>query len=139
MTDKLSPHFSLNELTKTDSGYDNTPSNAIVDNLYKLAEKLEKVREILGNAKIKVESAYRSPDVNAYVKGSKTSDHMSGLACDFKHDHLSPSECVRILMESSLRYDQLIVEPSWVHIGIGKRMRQETLIKNGDKYDKFTG
>jgi len=80
---QLTENFKLKELIATNTGIDNTPPNHIVDNLYTLAQTLERVRTACGNNPIRVLSGYRSPDVNTAVKGSKTSAHMKGLAADF--------------------------------------------------------
>ena len=56
----LTPHFSLEELTHTDHRtLDNTPNDAELANLKRLAEFLEKVKVVLGGKPIMVNSAYR--------------------------------------------------------------------------------
>ena len=140
MTDKLIQHFSLHELTKTSTSYDNTPSNEQVENLYRLALKLEEIRSCLGGLPITITSAFRSKDVNTSVNGSDTSDHCNGLAADIKVGALQPKEVARLIKKSGIKYDQLILEPTWVHIGIGARMRQQSLQSSDRKtYHEFTG
>lgn len=130
--DQITQHFTLSELTKTSSNIDNTPSNEEIDNLYALAFVLEKVRLCIGNLPIHITSGYRSKDLNASIGGSPNSDHCNGLAVDFKVGSLKDCEVVRLIKNSGIKYDQLILEPSWVHLGIGSRMRQQTL-KTEDK------
>lgn len=131
---QLTDHFSLAELTTTTTGYDNAPSNEIIDNLQTLAQALEKVRTALHNNPIKVLSGYRSPDVNHSVGGSKTSAHMNGLAADFIVGNMTIKEVFDTLRKSGIVYDQLILEPSWVHIGLANSPRQQNLTSDGKNY-----
>ena len=73
---QLTPHFSLAELTTTKQKMDNTPSKEIVEVLRTTAFYMEKVREILGNVAITINSGYRSPDVNRAVGGTSNSSHI---------------------------------------------------------------
>jgi len=140
MTYKLTEHFSLQELTKTTTGLDNNPTAEQVENLYSLALTLEQVRACIDGLPITITSGFRSKDVNVSVKGSDTSDHCNGLAADIKVGALQPKELARLIKKSGIKYDQLILEPTWVHIGIGVRMRQQSLQTNDRKtYHEFTG
>lgn len=121
---QLTENFKLKELIVTNTGFDNTPPNHIVDNLYTLAQALEKVRTACGNNPIRVLSGYRSPDVNTAVKGSKTSAHMKGLAADFTVGTMSIKDVFYTLRKSGIVYDQLILEPSWIHIGLAATPRR---------------
>jgi zinc D-Ala-D-Ala carboxypeptidase len=120
----LSAHFSLAELTQSDyairHGLDNSPNEAdILDNLHTLAAGLERVRVLLGNNMIYINSGYRAPKVNAGVGGSKTSAHMFGLAADFTCPTFgTPREiCVHLRdNKEHIGFDQLIHEGAWVHI-----------------------
>jgi endonuclease III-like uncharacterized protein len=57
---QLTPHFSLAELTTTNTKIDNTPSKEVIEVLRTTAFYMEKVREILGNVAITINSGYRS-------------------------------------------------------------------------------
>lgn len=131
---QLTEHFSLRELTATNTGYENNPPNGIVDNLHTLAQALEKVRAACDNKPIRVLSGYRSPDVNAAVKGSKTSAHMKGLAADFIVGNMTLKEVFNTLRKSGIVYDQLILEPTWIHIGLADVPRKQNLIFDGKTY-----
>ena len=124
----LTEHFSLEEMTVTQQrGMDNTPLLSVVSNLYKTAQFMEQVRSMLGHPII-ITSGYRSPLVNKAVGGAANSDHMNGLACDFICPKFgSPLEICRVIQRSGLKYDQLIMEGTWVHVGLGHRMRQQTM------------
>lgn len=138
---KLSEHFSLEELTVSETaarkGLDNTPKGDALENLTRLAAFLETVRALLGKP-IHVNSAYRAPEVNASVGGSKTSQHCLGLAADLRVSGMTPDEVVRVIKASGLVYDQLIREFSdpvkgggWTHISIppdNKAARKQALI-----------
>jgi putative chitinase len=134
---QLTPHFSLAELTVTNQKIDNTPPKAIVEVLRTTAFYMEKVREILGNAAIIINSGYRSPDVNRAVGGSSNSAHTYGYAIDFIAYGHTPLTIANTLAKSSLKFDQLIYEKTWVHISFDPRMRGELLtLKGKGKYVK---
>ena len=125
---KLSPNFTLEELTVSDyaarHGLDNTPENDHLLNLRRLAAFLEALRAVLGKP-ISINSAYRSPKVNAAIKGSKTSQHCHGTAADIKVAGMVPEQVVKRIIASALPYDQVIREFSdpvrgggWTHVSI---------------------
>jgi len=125
MTTMLTPHFSLEEMiasqTAARMGLSNMPEGNAYDNVRLTAERMEKVRALLGEKPVLISSGYRSPEVNAATGGSKNSAHMSGLACDFTCPGFGdPHAVAKQLMEHAgeLQYDQIIWEyQSWVHIG----------------------
>ena len=132
----LSPNFTLEELTSSETaarhGLDNTPGPVAMQNLQRLANFLEEVRKVLGKP-ISINSAYRGPEVNAKVGGSKNSQHMVGCAADIKIPGMTPDAVCRAIIASDLQYDQLIREfDSWTHISIpneeGSTPRGQTLI-----------
>jgi zinc D-Ala-D-Ala carboxypeptidase len=123
MTVKLSPNFTLAELTASATakklGLDNAPLPEHLENLKRLAALLEEIRALL-NAPIKVNSAYRSPAVNAAVGGVPNSRHALGLAADIVcPTYGSPLQVARAIDAAGLGYDQLIHEfGRWVHVGL---------------------
>jgi hypothetical protein len=123
----LSANFTLKELTKSDTairlGLDNTPNDEALENLKLLCEKvLQPVRDHFGKS-VTVNSGYRSPESNAAVGGSKTSDHCKGQACDLEIDGIPNPELAQWIMDN-LDYTQLILEfytqgqpnSGWVHV-----------------------
>ena len=125
---KLSPNFTLEELTVSDyaarNGLDNTPGNDHLMNLRRLAAFLESLRALLGKS-ISINSAYRSPEVNTAIRGSKTSQHCFGTAADIRVGGMVPDQVVKKIIESTLPYDQVIREFSdpvrgggWTHVSI---------------------
>jgi hypothetical protein len=108
-------------------GIDNTASLEIVDHLKVAAAGMEEVRALLG-APIHVDSGYRSPALNEAVRGVPGSAHTAGYAVDFICPRFgAPLEIVKIIAASSVKFDQLIQEGTWVHISFDPAMRQEVL------------
>lgn len=134
---QLSPHFTLAEFTRSDTAdrlkIANTPTKAHQANLQRLAAHLEKVRSLLGDRPITVNSAYRNPAVNRAVGGVKTSDHAQGHAADIVVHGLSAYEVAKRIRDSGIKFDQLILETSRkvVHISFAPRMRQQVLTQEG--------
>jgi hypothetical protein len=116
----LSPNFTLEELTHTDHrNLDNTPNDAELENLVRLAEFLEQVKEVLGGKPIIVNSAFRSKAVNDAVGSSDKSQHRRGCAADIRVVSMKPDEVVRAIIEADLPYDQVIREfDRWTHVSI---------------------
>ena len=135
----LSANFSLKELTKSDTatrlGIDNTPNQETIDNLKMLCEKvLQPVREHFGKS-VTVNSGYRSPESNAAVGGSKTSDHCKGQAADIEIDGVDNPDLAQWIMDN-LDYTQLILEfyergkgsSGWVHVSYDpKNLKKQEL------------
>jgi hypothetical protein len=108
-------------------------------NLRRLAKFLEEVRALMGKP-LRINSAYRSPEVNALVKGSRTSQHCKGCAADIRVPGMTPDQVVRAIVASDLQFDQVIREfDSWTHISIpnaadGKPRKQALIIdKKGSR------
>jgi hypothetical protein len=88
-------NFTWAEATK--SGSRIPASRDIVDNIVRMAERMEAVRDQLGGLPIRVTSWYRDPATNARVGGASRSMHLTGLAVDFYLDALSDAEVQRRL------------------------------------------
>lgn len=116
----LSEHFTLDELTFTDHReLDNTPNDAELNNLVRLAEFLEDLKSVLGGKPIIVNSAFRSKAVNDAVGSKDTSQHRIGCAADIRVPGMTPDEVVRAVIASDLGYDQVIREfDRWTHVSI---------------------
>lgn len=130
---RLSAHFTLAEMTFSATaarkGIPNVAPPAIVDQLVLTADRMEKVRALLGDRPIRVLSGYRSDPVNRAVGGSRTSAHRTGHAVDFICPEFGPSaEVAAHLARHLTGYDQIIEEfGSWVHIGFGPGQRMQKL------------
>ena len=116
----LTQHFTLEELTHTSHRqFDNTPNDAELANLLRLAEFLEQVKEVLGGKPIMVNSAFRSKEVNDSVGSKDTSQHRTGCAADIRVPGMTPDQVVRAIIASDLPYQQVIREfDAWTHVSI---------------------
>ena len=114
-------NFKFKELLKTDTGLDNIPNDMnVIRNLVRLSEFLQIIRNEL-QLPIIVNSAYRSPEVNAKVGGVSSSYHAKGLAADIKcadmdkllavlHSHLMDIDQLGIYFNSNTQL--------WYHVGL---------------------
>ena len=122
---KLSEHFTLEELTVSETaarkGLSNTPDNDALFDLKRLALFLEDVRAAVDKP-LRINSAYRAPEVNASVGGSKTSQHCKGQAADIRVAGMTPDQVVQAIIAAKLPFDQVIREfDSWTHISIAPK------------------
>jgi hypothetical protein len=133
---KLTPHFSLEELTVSATaqrlGIDNTPPAEILPNIQVLAEGLERVRAALPiyNTPLHVDSGYRCLALNRAVGGAWNSAHMTGFSADITCGSLSPQEVCKYILGTGIKFDQLIYEGTWVHISFDPQMRGEVLVSS---------
>jgi hypothetical protein len=119
----LTPHFTLDELTASESaernGWDNSPNDAELENLKRLADFLEQVKVVLGGKPIMINSAFRSKKVNDSVGSKDTSQHRIGCAADIRVPGMTPDQVVKAVIASGISYDQVIREfDRWTHISI---------------------
>ena len=134
----LSPNFTLNELTVTDTGLPNVPNAQQTRNLgFLVVNILQPLRDAIGP--VKVTSGFRSKAVNAQVGGKPTSQHLLGLAADIisPTEEWTPEEITRVIMDLGLPYDQLIFEGGWVHVSWSTNRRGYVLRKVGEGYRPF--
>jgi zinc D-Ala-D-Ala carboxypeptidase len=119
----LTPHFTLEELTASETaernGWDNSPNDQELANLTRLADFLEQVKVVLGGKPIMISSGLRTKKVNDAVGSKDSSQHRTGCACDFRVPGMTPDEVVRKIVSSTIAYDQVIREfDRWTHISI---------------------
>ena len=126
---RLSPHFSLGELTKTNyvTKDGNFPSRVAIENLTNLCENwLEALRQAQGP--LIINSGYRSPEVNKFAGGSSTSNHLTGCAVDirvagFEQAVMYASILLDISEGTQRDYDELFIEKNcsgryWIHFAV---------------------
>ena len=123
----ISKHLSYKEgirsNTATRLGIENKPNEEQLENMKLLAEKVfEPLRNEVGGP-IKVNSFFRSPDLNKAIGGSKTSQHCKGQAIDIDDTFGVKSNAqMYYFIKSELDFDQMIWEfgtdgnPDWVHV-----------------------
>lgn len=134
MQDRVGEYFTLGEFifsdTATRLGIANVPPPKVEANIRNvLAPGMGAVRQILGSPVI-IRSGYRCPELNAAVRGSPTSDHLTGHAADFVCPLFGSARSVaRHLVDhmATLKPDQIIFEGTWVHISFGPRRRNQVL------------
>ena len=119
----LTPHFTLEELTASETaernGWDNSPNDTELANLTRLADFLEQVKVVLGGKPIMISSGLRTKLVNDAVGSKDTSQHRTGCAADFKVPGMTPDEVVQAIIRAELQFDQIIREfDRWTHISI---------------------
>jgi hypothetical protein len=124
MTDaQLSLRFKLSQFTFSDTairkGIDNAPTPAHIDNLRRLADRLEKVADLL-QAPLIITSVYRCLELNRAIGSQDSSRHVLGLAADFGAPRFgTPLEVCHQIHKSGIEFDQLIHEfGRWVHFGL---------------------
>jgi len=123
----ISKHISNKESmysrTALRRGIDNTPTKEHKENMIKLAEEVfEPLRACVGGP-IKINSFYRSPELNKAIGGSSKSQHCNGQAIDIDDTfgRMSNAEMYEFIKEN-LDFDQMIWEfgddsnPNWVHV-----------------------
>jgi Peptidase M15. len=123
---QLTPHFNYLEATHSSKGeelgIDNTPNDEELATIHRTALSMETVRKVLGDNPIVIypdHSWYRGPGVNKAVGGVPGSQHSRGEAVDFVcPGYGSNVNIVQKLIAQghNINYDQLILEPTWVHI-----------------------
>ena len=122
---KLTPNFSLRELTKSQTaerkGIDNTPTEEHLKNLKLLCENiLQPVRDHFG--RVKVTSGFRSEQLCLKIGSSINSQHAKAEAADFEVMGTDNAELFDWIKDN-LTPDQLILEfytpgepnSGWIH------------------------
>ena len=127
MEEKLTPHFTLEELCATshkDLQEENLESGrAIKGQLIRLAEWLEEIREEIG-CPMMITSGYRSAGLNRRVGGSATSQHLKGEAVDFIPQCRDLEAALYRAALGPADYGQLILEDRGrriIHISMGDK------------------
>jgi len=115
----LTPHFTLEEMTVTETGLYNKPRTFEIANLKLLCTYVLEPTRLALQYPIKIDSAYRSNLVNTKVKGAKSSQHLIGRAADFRCKDM---KVAFDFIRQHLQFDQLIWEygnseqPAWIHV-----------------------
>jgi len=125
--ENISKHISYKEATHSNTalrrGIENIPDVEELENMKLIAEEVfEPLRKWVGGP-IKINSFYRSPELNVAIGGSKKSQHCHGQAIDIDdtYGHRSNASMFKHI-RYNMDYDQIIWEfgddknPAWVHV-----------------------
>ena len=123
----ISKHISYKEgvysITATRLGIDNTPGDDQLHFMEIIAEKVFEPLRAWVAGPIKINSFYRSPELNKAIGGSTTSQHCKGQAMDIDDTFGRVSNAdMYAWIKNHLDFDQMIWEfgddnnPDWVHI-----------------------
>ena len=123
----ISKHISYKEgvysTTAMRRGLDNTPDDDQLSNMELIAKEVfEPLRSWVGGP-IKINSFFRSPELNKAIGGSSKSQHCQGQAIDLDDTfgRATNAEMYHFIKEH-LNFDQMIWEfgdddnPNWVHV-----------------------
>ena len=145
MTKKISKYISYKEATHSDyakrNKIANKPKAEHIENMELLAEKVfEPLREWV-EAPIKVNSMFRSLELNSALKGAARSSHLTGNAMDITSMGGKSNLEMFHYIKDNLDFDQLIwefgAEPKWLHVSYEseKENRKQVLVtKRKGKY-----
>jgi len=123
----ISKHISYKEgvysVTAIRKGIDNEPNEEQLSNMKLVAEKIFEPVRTYFKVPIKVNSFFRSPDLNKAIGGSTKSQHCKGQAIDIDDTYgkIKNSDIYWWIKEN-LDFDQMIWEfgnndnPDWVHV-----------------------
>jgi len=124
---KISKHISgreaIESYTAKRRGIENIPSEYQLTNMVAIAENVfEPLRKWVGGP-IKINSFFRSLELNKAIGGSSKSQHCEGRAIDIDdvYGHKSNAEMYNYI-KNNLDFDQLIWEfgtddnPDWIHV-----------------------
>ena len=119
----LTANFTLEELTRSDAaarnGWDNTPNEAEIENLKRLAMLLQQVKTAVDGKPIMINSGFRSKQVNDSVGSKDYSQHRIGCAADLRVPGMTPRQVVEACIANGVPFDQIILEfDSWTHISV---------------------
>ncbi len=125
--ENISKHISYKEATRSNTalrkGIENIPDVEELENMKLIDEEVfEPLRKWVGGP-IKINSFYRSPELNVAIGGSKKSQHCHGQAIDIDdtYGHRSNASMFKHI-RYNMDYDQIIWEfgddknPAWVHV-----------------------
>ena len=123
----ISKHVSYKEgvysNTATRRGIDNTPNDEQLNNMELVANEVFEPLRVWVDGPIKINSFFRSPDLNTAIGGSSKSQHCKGQAMDIDDTfgRATNAEMYNFIKDN-LDFDQMIWEfgnddnPDWVHV-----------------------
>ena len=123
----ISKYISHKESTKSNTakrlGIENKPNEEQLKNMKLLAEKVFEPLRLEVGGPIKVNSFFRSPELNKAIGGSGKSQHCHGQAIDIDDTFgIKSNAYMYYFIKTELDFDQMIWEfgddgnPDWVHV-----------------------
>ena len=123
----ISKHVSYKEgvysNTATRRGIDNTPNDEQLNNMELIANEVFEPLRVWVDGPIKINSFFRSPDLNTAIGGSSKSQHCKGQAMDIDDTFGKATNAEMYhFIKDNLDFDQMIWEfgsddnPDWVHV-----------------------
>lgn len=152
---QLSDHFTLFEATRSSTaerlGISNSPNDTQIANAKVAAAGMELVRVVLNNNSVHVDSWIRVEPLEkvlthkdyvrwcldhnlpvsdgSWIRYFQRKAHPKGFAVDFICPAFgTPAEIAKAIRDSGIKFDQLIIEGSWVHISFAPELRQQVLL-----------
>ena len=137
----FSEHLSYFEATNSDSakkyGIKNEPDEAQMVNIERLARNVFEPLRIWANEPIRVNSLFRSVELNAKIGGAKNSQHtcINGSAMDISAMGHKTNADLFNYIKDNLEFDQLIwefgtkLQPDWVHVSFKLNDNRKEVLK----------
>jgi len=149
---KISENISYKEAVRSETakrlGISNKPKKEHIENMELIAEKIfQPLREWVDHP-IRINSFYRSEELNSRIGGAISSAHKEGLAIDL--DSLGGKTNLEMFhyIKDNLDFDILINEypndegePKWIHVSWNKKKNRKQVleIKRKGRYYTYTG
>jgi zinc D-Ala-D-Ala carboxypeptidase len=130
----ISKHITIEEATYSESAVknkvSNVPNEVQLEAMQHVAVNLfEPLREWYAKP-IKINSFFRSLEVNKLVGGSATSQHCKGEAIDISAGNKAENKKLFDYVCKNLNFDQVILEfgGQWVHISLKKNNNRKQIL-----------
>ena len=137
ISDHISDREGVYSITALRRGIKNSPTKNQKQCMGIIAEEIfEPLREWVGGP-IRINSFFRSPELNTAIGGSTTSQHCKGQAMDIDDTKCNKTNAEMYnWIKENLEFDQMIWEfgtddnPNWVHISyVGKISNRNRCLK----------
>lgn len=149
---KISENISYKEAVRSETakrlGISNKPKKEHIENMELTAEKIfQPLREWVDHP-IRINSFYRSEELNTRIGGAISSAHKEGLAIDITSLGEKTNLEMFHYIKDHLDYDILINEypnddgePKWIHVSWNKKKNRKQVleIKRKGRYYTYTG